>query len=137
MRSVCALAYVSVALKSRHGDAVALTRCMNLLPATSPVWALNPMAMTSAVRGTTWPPPQRERYLEAAIVRNPSSSVRTTVICTEFTTALNADQNRKAARYYDLLMEKYGDTRAASELRRSYPRPVVPADSVRAGTKRR
>lgn len=133
VRSVCALAYVSVALKSRHADAAALTRCMDRIPATSPAWSLNPRAMTSAVRGTSWPAAQRERYIEAAIGRNPSASVRVAVICTEFTTALNADQNRKAARYYDLLMEKYGDTQAARDLRKSYPRPVVPADTTRTG----
>ncbi len=135
VRSVCALAYVSVGLKSRHRDVAALTRCMGRLFATSPVWVLNPIAISSAVRGTSWSAPQREKYIQAAVGRNPYPSVRVAVICTEFTSALNADQNRKAARYYDLLMDRYGDTPAAKELRKSYPRPEVPADTARAASR--
>ena len=84
VRSVCALAYVSVGLKSRHRDAAALARCMERLSAISPVWVLNPIAMSSSVRGTSWSAPQREKYIQAAIARNPYPSVRVTVICTEF-----------------------------------------------------
>jgi hypothetical protein len=122
-RSVCCLAYVSTALNLRQKDPAAVTKCMEHLSAISPVWALNPKWLSPVVRNTSWSAAVRERYLQTAMSRHPERAVRLAVLYSEFKLAFDAEDNAKAARYYDLLTGKYGDTPVGKQVRKEYPKP--------------
>jgi hypothetical protein len=127
VRAIASLAYISTALKSRKMDAAAVTRCMKSLSPVSPMWAVHPNILSYGVRNTSWSNRVREKYLQEALEHNPERGVRVAVVCNEFTIAIEADQDAKAARYYDLMKVKYSDMQSAKEVMKRYPRPDVPA----------
>ena len=123
VHTVCDLAYLSLALKSRHMDVWTLTECVGELRPTSPVWLLSPAAMTPCVRQTSWPETQREEYLQSAIHLHPDRAVRLSVVCTEFVRAFRADENAVAAKYYDMLTGEFADTPESKQIVKDFPRP--------------
>jgi hypothetical protein len=128
VRSVASLVYVSAAMKSRKIDTAAVTRCMKNLSPTSPAWAIHPNILSYAARVASWSTRVRDKYLQTALEHNPERAVRVAVLCNEFMIAFNADQDAKAAKYYDLLKSKYGDTQAAKDVLKGHPRPDTPAN---------
>jgi hypothetical protein len=127
VRAIASLAYISTALKSRKMDTAAVTRCMKSLSPTSPAWSIHPNILSYAARVTSWSTRLRDKYLQTALEHNPERAVRVAVLCNEFMIAFNADQDAKAAKYYDLLKSKYGDTQAAKDVFKGHPRPDTPA----------
>ena len=127
--SVLALAHVSTGVKSRHKDVASLTKSLERLSPTSAVWSLNAIALSAAVRNTSWSKARREGYLQSAMQKNPERRVRVAVLFSEFAIAFQADANVKAARYYDQLTGEYGDTPEGKLVKKQYPRPEPESDT--------
>jgi hypothetical protein len=123
VRPVRSLAYVSAALKARTKNSGSITRAMEHIPPTSPVWLLEPIALSTAVRVATWSDSVREKYIQTMIEHNLDRHARLAVLCNEFMIALDTDKDAKAARYYDLLAAEFAETPEAQEILKKYKRP--------------
>ncbi len=123
VRSVWALAYLSTSLNAHMKDVASSTTCMESLGPASPVWTMNPNALSLCVRNTSWPEARREAYIQAALATQPDRSVKEAVLFNEFTIALLSEQKTKAAGYYDILTTEFADTPTGRMIREKYSRP--------------
>ncbi|MCL4509606.1 MAG: redoxin domain-containing protein [Bacteroidetes bacterium] len=94
---------------ARLDSNLALTAVKDISPA-SLIWSLNPYVIPAALYGAGMKGADYDNYLTQVVDRNPSARTRAIVLFQEFMKAKYMNQSEKATKYYNILVNQYGDT---------------------------
>ncbi len=145
IRQELLLSYVWLGgLSAKLDSAIALRAITEVSPA-SLLWSISPFLIQYALRFAGVPHEQGEVYMQKVIEENPSVITKAVLLYTEFINAKLKNDDVKAAKYYNILINQYGDTQygklvkerfsPASKLKVGKPIPAFSVVSMDDSTK--
>lgn len=136
LRQELLLSYLELGALTAKVDSSMAREAINEIPPSSRMWAIMPM-VSRALELAGLDKQEHEAYVQKLIDENPDVGVKTTVLATELMLAKETGDAAASAKYYSILVNRYGDTRVGKEVKARFspgPGPEVgkpvPAFSV-------
>ncbi len=128
LRSELHMNYLSIYVMGQRIDPPFYTSVLKEIPPTSMVWSLDPNSIFFTLNHSNLGDEQKDDYVRKVVAENPIIRVKSALLFDEFLASKSMEDKAKAAHYYDLLVEKFGDTPEAKLVSKTYTRPRTLAD---------
>lgn len=111
LRQALYMNFLSLGLFQAKLDSSIAQKAIREIPPSSILWSLNPLIISPALQyfaGLS--DEERDNYVQRVLDENPVVGVKAALLLDVFVRARLSHDNKKAATYYDMLVNKYGNT---------------------------
>jgi len=113
--------YITLSMMAQRTDPSIYMAALREISPGSIVWLLNPHSIYTALNRSGLKSKQHDEYVDRVIEENPSARVKAAVLFDEFMASKLSEHPDKAARYYELLVSKFGDTPEGFAIQKRFP----------------
>ena len=121
IRQALFMSYQTMCMAAKRMDAAIYKSVLDEISPTSIIWVMRPHNLFYAVAHSGMTEAQQEKYMENVINRHPSRSVRLAALFDFYMACKLSDQKEKAAKYFNLLVKRYGKTEEGKAIISRYP----------------
>jgi len=130
LRQELLLSYISLGSYRANMDSTIALEAVNKISPSSKIWSLNPYLITLALHLAHVTGKQYDTYTQEAIDTYPDNQIKAYILFDKFMRAKLTHKDSLAARYYDLLVNKYGDTQYGAMVKQRFS----PTDNFKVGS---
>lgn len=121
LRQALFMSNLTMCMAAKCTDAAIYKKVLDEIPPTSIIWVIKPHNLFYAVGHSGITEAQQEKYMDEVINYHSARSVKIAALFDMYMASKLSDQKEKAAKYYNLLVKRYGKTEEGKKLISRYP----------------
>lgn len=125
LRKELMLAYLQLGGMAARLDTSLARKCVYEISPASDLWAMMPI-VTNSLLAARLTKKEHEEYIQKLIDENPSAGVKTTVLVSELILAKRRNDETAVAKYYSIIVNRYGNTQMAKIVKARFSPNVAP-----------